>query len=147
MATKRRKLAKTVHMMNPETGQYESFLGGTTPPKWVADQITNKKAWEVGSGEPAAFARTGGLAAMTEEDKREAAASNSTDLLEDLEEIDEDDEDDDDDMEEFEEGSPRSSLEARTIPQLRQLAEQRGVDVEGLKLKGEIIDALMADAG
>lgn len=143
MATKRKKLAKSVHIMNPDTGQYESFLGGTTPPRWVADRITNNKAWEAGSGEPAAFARTGGLAAMTDEEKRGAASSNSTDLLEDLEEID----DDGDELEEFGEDSPRGVLEQRTVPQLRKLAAERNVDVEGLKKKDDIIDALMADAG
>ncbi len=142
MATKK-KLTKSIHIMNPATGQYEAFLGGTVPPKWVADKITNEKAWVVGSGEPAAFAKTGGLAGMTADEKRTAAAANA----EDLESPDDEGDDDEDELEDFEDGSPRSELEGRTIPQLRKLAEERGVDVEGLKKKDEIIDALMDDAG
>ena len=40
-----RKLARTVHVTDPETRKVVAFAAGETPPSWAADQITNAAAW------------------------------------------------------------------------------------------------------
>jgi hypothetical protein len=41
-----RKLARTVHVTDPETRRLVTLVAGTVPPSEYADLITNEQAWE-----------------------------------------------------------------------------------------------------
>lgn len=40
-----KKLARTVHVPNPETRAVEVFTAGEEPPAWAVELITNPAAW------------------------------------------------------------------------------------------------------
>lgn len=40
-----KKLARTVHVRNPETRRVEVFAAGEVPPRWAVEQITNDAVW------------------------------------------------------------------------------------------------------
>jgi hypothetical protein len=40
-----KKLARTVHVRNPDSNRVEVFEAGSTPPSWAAGLIENPQAW------------------------------------------------------------------------------------------------------
>lgn len=60
-----KKLARTVHLTNPETRRVEVFTAGEVPPKWAADQISNDAAWGEKVARDVADAAEGGAPAKS----------------------------------------------------------------------------------
>lgn len=140
-----RTLAKTVTLMDPNSGEFVTHLKGTQPGDEVAERITNPAAWVPESEEDRRVGGTwppdGGLEAMTEQEVFRAANSTSTSTATEGEEGDE--------RTKKATGrfDPNLTYSAASIPQLRAMADERGIDVQGMNRKQQLVEALQeADA-
>lgn len=130
-------LARSVNLHDPETGEYKVYEAGEQVSDAVAKQITNPNAWN----DPDNPSPTSGdselqVTAVSQEEARAGADANATDPKAKGRTNDPDTNE-----------TPSDGYGDMRAPELIQLAQDRGVDLQGATKKDDVIARLReADA-
>lgn len=133
---------RSVILRDPDTGHTRVFNKGDEIPEELEDQFSNGSVVEEFEDEEDDTTGKVRAAKATADTQK----GDADDLVEeDDEEPSEDDEDDEEAAETTGEESPEDLDENFTVPQLRSLAEDEGVDLDGASKKADIIDRIIAN--